>query len=99
MADQNWVGLSDALEVLKRQLIESEAKNRDEQVSFSYGKLEVELALQLRGSDSAPDGLEFGLTTVNDDATVATAPIHRISLQLQLRDNGLPLKGARHRRA
>ncbi|NMN96879.1 trypco2 family protein [Antrihabitans stalactiti] len=98
MADGEWVELTEALAVLKRQLVDAETTRPDEHGTFELGRVEVEFCVELRNHRPGDEKLEFGVVA-GAEAEHDSGVEHRIKLVLNPKDFERPLKGARHRRS
>ncbi|MBT2902839.1 hypothetical protein OIE90_33180 (plasmid) [Streptomyces cellulosae] len=81
-----WMELSEAIQVLREQLLIAKAAGEDSEVSFSVGKVEVELGLEARWSGGGGGKLQFGVFALNGKGEYSSGTSHRLRLELLPRD-------------
>lgn len=77
----NWVGLSEAIAAIRRELVTAQLDGWGEPVRFDVVDVELEFLLEARKEGSGEAGLTFGIS-LGGKRTSSTASTHRIKLAL-----------------
>lgn len=77
-----WMELSEAIQVLREQLLIAKAAGEGSKVSFSVGKVEVELGLEARRSGGGGGKLQFGVFALDGKGEYSSGTTHRLRLEL-----------------
>ena len=87
--DDDFVELSEAIDVLREQLWNARELGRGRSPRFSVGRVEVEFCVEARREAGAEGGVRFGVFTLGAHGSVASTSTHRLRLELTpLTDGG-----------
>lgn len=85
--EHEWMELSEAIRVLREQLLIAKAAGENSGVSFSVGKVEVELGLEARRTAGGGGKLQFGVFGLEGRGESASGTTHRLRLELLPKDD------------
>ena len=77
-----FVGLADAIEALRQQLIEAQDAAAGRAISFAIGKVEVEFTVEVKITGGGGLGVRFGVFSVDGKADRASGSAHKVKLEL-----------------
>jgi hypothetical protein len=82
MAAGDWLELGDAIAQLRSQLSDARAKAPGEDILFTVGKAEIELAVELRREGGGGLGFKFGIVSLEGKGSVSSGSVNRLRLEL-----------------
>jgi hypothetical protein len=89
------IGLADAIAVLRAELSKARRQALGEDVTFSVGEIEVELALEFGFAASAKSGFQvFSFINLGGEAGLNNKSSHKLKLKLTIDPPGEPSRGA-----
>jgi hypothetical protein len=83
-----WIGLSDAIEALRAELVTAMTKGQQDQLVFELGPVELEFTVDVHKDRDADAGIRWGVVSFGASGTSGSATGHRIKLVLQPKDAG-----------
>lgn len=88
-----WVGLSEAISAVRRELAAAKLEGDGESINFEVGPVELELLLEVRKEGSGEAGVKFGVSLGGRKGS-SSASTHRVKLMLTPKDgaDGGPIK-------
>ncbi|MFE9634548.1 trypco2 family protein [Streptomyces sp. NPDC006463] len=88
--DDTWLDLADAVDLLRRQVVEAQRRGAGSAVRFEIDTIDVELELELSRTRGGVGELRFGVIGANGKAERSSRRTHRVSLTLKprTRDGG-----------
>lgn len=96
VADQDWVELSEAIRQLRVQLSDARAMAVGQDVTFTVGVVEVELAVEAHREVGAGGGIRFGVVSLEGKGGVSSGSTNRVRVQLQPHHLGVDLEVGGH---
>jgi len=85
MAD-GWVGLSDAITALRRELNAAMTAGKDDDLRFGLGPVEMEFLLEVTREGGGEAGVRIGVVTIGAKGDVSKVSTHRVKLELNPQD-------------
>ncbi|GAA1341370.1 trypco2 family protein [Saccharothrix algeriensis] len=82
MTDGDWVELASAIGQLRQQLAEARDLAAGEEILFTVGKAEIELALEVRATAEGKAGFKFGIVSAEGKGSRSSATTHKLRLEL-----------------
>jgi hypothetical protein len=79
--DDNWVGLSDAISEVRRELAQAKLEGDGEPIRFELGVVELEFLLEARKDTSGDAGVKFGVSLSGRRGS-SSASSHRVKVSL-----------------
>lgn len=76
------VGLATAIEAVREQLIAAQAESDSKGLSFTVGKVVVELAGELRTTGGTGVGVKFWVVNIDAKGERSSAATHKVSVEL-----------------
>jgi Trypsin-co-occurring domain 2 len=86
MAEDVWVGLADAVQGLRRELLAAMAAGADEMLRFELGPVEIEFAVTVRRDGRGSAGVNFAVVTAGLEGGLSSDSVHRLKLTLNPKD-------------
>lgn len=83
VADEPWIGLTEAIRQLRREIVTAMSSAENEAVRFELGAVEVELALTMRRTFSGNAGVTFAVASVGANGERGSESTHRVMLTLK----------------
>ncbi|MFG1607972.1 trypco2 family protein [Actinoplanes sp. NPDC049265] len=78
-----WIGLAEAVQLLRDELTIAQDNGSDEALRFDVGTIEMEFSLVARRTGGGRAGVQFGIVTVGVDGAVSQESTHRVKVTLQ----------------
>lgn len=82
MADDGWVGLSDAVRALRLELISAMVEGQGRKLRFELGTVEMEFLLEVKKEGGGEAGVKFGVLSLAGKAGMSSGSTHRVKLVL-----------------
>ncbi len=86
MADEQWVGLADAVWALRSELTAAMAEGAGQRLRFELGEVEMEFLLEVTKEGSGEAGVKFWVISLGGRAGVSSGSTHRVKLVLTPKD-------------
>jgi hypothetical protein len=83
VADEPWIGLTEAIRQLRREIVTAMSSAESEAVRFELGAVEVELALTMRRTFAGNAGVTFAVASVGANGERGSESTHRVMLTLK----------------
>lgn len=83
---EGWVGLSDAIAALRRELNTARTAGKDDNLRFGLGPVEMEFLLEVKREGGGEAGVRIGVVTIGAKGGVSKASTHRVKLVLNPQD-------------
>ncbi|MFF9128380.1 trypco2 family protein [Streptomyces sp. NPDC014889] len=80
------IGLAAAIEELRQELYQAQARGAHKQFTFQIEEAELELLLELRSDGKGEGKLQFGVATVSGGGSHSSTRGHKLTLKLQVKD-------------
>jgi hypothetical protein len=81
-----WVGLAEAVQVLRDELAVAREAGEGQETVFAVGPIEVEFSVVAKKAGEGKAGLTFGVVTLGMSGGVAKEETHRVKVTLTPRD-------------
>jgi hypothetical protein len=97
VAGEEWIGLAEAIAVLRAELIEAQRAGEDEPIRFELGVVDIDLAVVARRDASLKAGVRW-VVTVGAQGSLSREESHRVTVRLQPRSvaTGDPIEVSDH---
>jgi hypothetical protein len=83
MPGEPWVGLTDAVRELRKEIGAAMTAAEGEDLRFELGPIEIEFALTLTRTGGADAGVNFGVVAVGARGERGSETVHRLTLTLE----------------
>lgn len=86
--DEEWLGLADAVELLREQIAEAQARiakpteGGDRGVLFTLGEVTLELGLELTGTKGVNGGLRWSVVSLGGKKESSRKATHTVTVKL-----------------
>ncbi len=81
-----WIGLAEAVQVLREELAAAQESGEGESLRFEVGPVELEFAVVARRSGGGKAGIQFGVVTLGVEGGLSKEETHRIKVRLTPKD-------------
>jgi hypothetical protein len=82
----DWVGLAEAIQVLRDELAAAREAGEGEETVFAVGPIEVEFSVVAKRTGEGKAGLTFGVVTLGMSGGTGREETHRVKVTLMPRD-------------
>lgn len=83
MADDDWVGLADAVRALREELTTAIAEGKGKSIRFELGAVEMEFLLEVRRERGGGAGIQFWVISLSGRGSTSSGSTHRVTLSLK----------------
>jgi hypothetical protein len=80
------IGLSDAVDALRRELTAARQSGQGQPTLFEVGPVEIELSVVVKKSGSGRAGVNIGVVTIGGGGGLAREQTHRVKITLTPKD-------------
>ncbi|MEV8451552.1 trypco2 family protein [Streptomyces sp. NPDC052095] len=80
------IGLAAAIEELRQELYQAQARGAQQQFAFEIEEAQLELLLELRDDVRGEGKVQFGVATAGGSGSHSSSRSHKLTLKLQVKD-------------
>jgi hypothetical protein len=84
--ESGWVGLAEAVQVLREELTVAMENAEGESLRFELGPVEMEFAVTVRKEGGGSAGVQLGVVSIGAKGGVSSDSAHRVKLVLTPKD-------------
>jgi Trypsin-co-occurring domain 2 len=84
--DDSWIGLAEAVRVLRAELAEARFEGVNDPLRFELGPVEVEFAVSLTREGGIDGGVRLGVVSISAKGGLSSDSSHRVKLVLNPKD-------------
>lgn len=87
-ASSDGIALADAITELRRELVESVARSKNEDIRFAVGEVVVEFAVTVEHEKGVSGGVKFWVVNADASGSIGRATTHKLTVPLTPRVPG-----------
>jgi hypothetical protein len=92
MAESRRIGLREAIDALRAELIESMGASQEERLRFEVGEITMEFQIEVERSAEAKGGIQFWVVELGGGGAVKDKDVHKVVIPLKpVRAGGKPV--------